>query len=158
MKQVVVIISIMSSLFMFDLDAGDKIECERFSNLKNHYSMAIEPVVSESEFIVQDFEFSDSKDIKTVIATTKLGCGAMRGCTWGIYREIEKDTYCYLGSYTGTAKVLKTMQHGFYDFSVVTRGTAVDGSYSYTYSYNSDKHAYEVVDKQVVSKPESEKQ
>ena len=33
MKQVVVIISIMSYLFMFDLYAGDIIECEPFSNL-----------------------------------------------------------------------------------------------------------------------------
>ena len=156
MKQVVVIIWIMSSLFMFDIYAGEKIECERFSDLRNHYSKTIEPVVPESEFMVQDFAFSSNKGIKTVLATTKLGCGARRGCTWGIYREIEKETYCYLGSYTGTAKVLKAKQDGFYDFKVITYGTAVDGSYAYTYSYNSGKHTYEVIDKKVVTEPVNE--
>ena len=76
MKQVVVIIWIMSSLFMFDIYAGEKIECERFSDLRNHYSKTIEPVVPESEFMVQDFAFSSNKGIKTVLATTKLGCGS----------------------------------------------------------------------------------
>ena len=153
MKIMLVIFSIILSIFILPISTAATQECQRIENMGEHYSENIETISDSPQFITRDIRLSSNKSITTILATSKHTCDSRKGCIWGIYQTNLDNSFCYLGKLTGSPTLLTTAVNSFYDFVVLYRGTAAEGMFTYTYSFNPDNYAYEIIEKEVVIPP-----